>query len=69
MEEINYSQLVREKANGDMQTHTPFLLLATVKALTLTNEQRKRAAEDDSCTPFSYTKKDLAKANEPTGHY
>lgn len=23
--EINYSQLAREKANGDMQTHTPTL--------------------------------------------
>lgn len=50
--EINYSQLVREKANGDTQTHTPFLLLCTVKALTLTNEQREKATVDDSRTPF-----------------
>lgn len=67
--ERNYSQLVREKANGYTQTHTPFLFLCTIKALTLTNEQREKATVDDSCTPFQYIKEDLAKANGPTGHY
>lgn len=50
-------------------THIPFLLLCTVKAVTLTNEQREKAVVGDSGTPFQYIKKDSTKANEPTGHY
>lgn len=49
---MNYSQLVREEANGDAQTHTCFLLLCATKALTLTNEQREKATVGENCAPL-----------------